>query len=252
MIGCGKEEWKADGIGDLFQKETKYTADSIGGHSLDWKNMPSPFKNYPSPLVVIDLPEPDLTNLPSVGEVLLKRRSIRAYSGDRPMAFRLLSTLLWATQGITATSGDWSFRTAPSAGGLYPIETYVLVHSVEGLEEGIYHFRPHVFDLEFIRRGDFSRTMANAALGQAMIRAAQVTFIWTAVIERSKWKYRQRAYRYIYVDVGHICQNLYLAGTAAGLGVCAIGAFFDDDVNSIIGVDGKDETAVYCATVGLL
>jgi SagB-type dehydrogenase family enzyme len=71
-------------------------------------------------------------------------------------------------------------------------------------------------------------------------------------VERSRWKYRQRAYRYIYLDAGHMAQNLYLVAEAIGLGVCAIGAFFDDKVNSIIGVDGLEETAIYLATVGWL
>jgi SagB-type dehydrogenase family enzyme len=158
--------------------------------------------------------------------------------------------LLWATQGLTAKAGEWYFRAAPSAGALYPIETYVLARSVEGLEPGIYHFRPHAFDLEFIKRGDFAGLLADAALGQDMIRQAQATFIWTAIVARSMWKYRQRAFRYIYMDAGHIGQNLYLAGTAAGLGVCAVGAFFDDRVNDLIGLDGVEEISVYLAAVG--
>jgi SagB-type dehydrogenase family enzyme len=161
-----------------------------------------------------------------------------------------LSALLWAMQGITSEAGNFQFRSAPSAGALYPIETYFLARSVESLEQGIYHFRPLAFDLELIKPGDFSRDMAQAALGQGIVATAQVTFIWTAMVERSKWKYRQRAYRYIYLDAGHIAQNLYLAGTAEGLGVCGIGALFDDAVNALIGVDGTEETVVYMASVG--
>jgi len=79
-----------------------------------------------------------------------------------------------------------------------------------------------------------------------------VSFIWTAVIERSRWKYQQRAYRYIHLDAGHVCQNLYLACEALGLGCCAVAAFDDDAVNEIIGVDGKGEFVVYLATVGCI
>lgn len=122
--------------------------------------------------------------------------------------------------------------------------------SVEGLEQGIYHFRPRSFDLEFLKKGDYSNDLAIAALSQAMITRAQVTFIWTALFERSKWKYRQRAYRYIYMDSGHIAENLYLAGEALDLGVCTIGAFFDDMANSLIGIDGENESVIYMATVG--
>ena len=107
-----------------------------------------------------------------------------------------------------------------------------------------------MFDLEFIKAGNFAAALAESSLGQEMILEAQATFIWAAVVARSAWKYRQRAYRYIYMDAGHIAQNLYLAGTAAGLGVCAVGAFFDDRVSGLIGVDGVEETTVYLAAVG--
>jgi SagB-type dehydrogenase family enzyme len=166
------------------------------------------------------------------------------------LAAEKLSALFWATQGVTARYGDVLFRTAPSAGGLYPIETYLLVRAVEGIEPGIYHFRPSTFDLEFLKRGNLARDVAEAALGQRMVMAAQVTFIWTAIVERSRWKYRGRAYRYIYLDAGHIGENLYLAAGALGLGVCAIGAFFDDKANAIIGIDGREETVIYLAAVG--
>ena len=130
------------------------------------------------------------------------------------------------------------------------METYLFLRAVEGLEPGIYHFRAHVFDLELLKKGDYSRELTDAALGQMIVMGAQVTFIWSAVVERSRWKYRQRAYRYVYLDAGHIAQNLYLAAEALGLGACTIGALFDDRVNSIIGVDGIEETVIYMATVG--
>jgi len=238
------------GIGNKFQEETKYTLDRIGGYTLDWQTFPDPFKSHDSPVAAIALPKPEYTGDPDLWKALYKRRSRRMYRGAESLPLGTLSTLLWATQGITEKRGDSLFRTAPSAGGLFPVETYLNARSVEGLEPGIYHFRPGMFDLEFLRKGEFSRTLAEAALGQGIVATAQVTFVWSAVLPRSKWKYRQRAYRYIYLDAGHICQNLYLAGEALGLGVCAIGAFFDDDANEIIGVDGTDETVIYMATVG--
>ena len=251
MKRSGVDDESNYGIGDRFHQETKYAADTMGRYSLDWESMPAPYKDYPASFATIPLPEPVIPHPESAWDVFMRRRSIRSYSPAQILRLGLLSSLLWATQGITAAQGEWSFRTAPSAGGLYPIETYVFSRAVEGLEEGVYHFRPHAFDLEFIRRGDLSPALANAALGQTMIRDAQATFIWTALVARSTWKYRQRAYRYIYMDAGHIAQNLYLAGTAAGLGVCAVGAFFDDDVNNLIGIDGKEEITVYLACVGV-
>lgn len=243
-------EFMKPGIGNRFQEETKYTPERIGGYTLDWKTFPEQFKNHESPLAIIGLPQPEFTGDPDLWKALYRRRSRRVYRSEEALPLVVLSALLWATQGITEKHGDSLFRTAPSAGGLFPVETYLNVRLVEGLEAGIYHFRPGRFDLEFLKKGEFSRPLAEAALGQGIVSTAQVTFVWSAVLPRSKWKYRQRAYRYIYLDVGHICQNLYLAGEALGLGICAIGAFFDDYANSIIGIDGNDETAIYMATVG--
>ena len=238
------------GIGTRFQEETKYTPEKIGGYALDWSTFPDRYKTYRNALAILSLPEPDLSGGPDLWKMLQRRRSRRSYKPGEALTLDALSLLLWATQGITWRYGDSLFRTAPSAGGLFPIETYLNVRSVEGLEPGIYHFRPPTFDMELLKKGDHSRTLAEAALGQTIVLGAQVTFIWSAVLERSKWKYRERAYRYIYLDAGHIAQNLYLAGEALGLGVCAIGAFFDDDANGIIGVDGTDETVIYMATAG--
>jgi SagB-type dehydrogenase family enzyme len=243
-------EFMKPGIGNKFQEETKYTPDRIGGYTLDWQTFPNPFKSYSNPLTVIPLPKPEFTGDPDLWKALYKRRSRRMYRDSEPLTLGTLATLLWATQGITEKYGDNLFRTAPSAGGLFPVETYLNVRLVEGIEPGIYHFRPGRFDLESLKKGEFSKNLAEAALGQGIVTTAQVTFVWSAVLPRSKWKYRQRAYRYIYLDAGHICQNLYLAGEVLGLGVCAIGAFFDDEANDILGLDGTDETVIYMATVG--
>ena len=239
------------GIGEAFQEETKYTPEKLAGHFLDWKNQPEHFKSYENPLARVSLPEALFAGKPDLWKLLSSRRSRRDYKSGESTSLESLSVLLWATQGITGRYGDTLFRTAPSAGGLFPIETYLNVRAVEGLDQGIYHFRPHKFDLEFLRNGDFARELAQTALDQEVVSDAQVTFIWSALVARSKWKYRQRAYRYIYIDAGHIAQNLYLAGEALGLGVCAIGAFFDDRVNGIVGLDGVEETVIYMGTVGV-
>jgi len=245
-----REKLVERGIGASFQKETKYTPERLRNHRLDWSKFPSTHKNYEAPLARIVLPRPEIVGEADIWQLLQKRRSKRAYKPEQLLSQGLLSALLWATQGLTARHGDIYFRTAPSAGGLYPVETYLFVRAVEGLDPGIYHFRPLTADLEFLKRGDYAGALTSAALGQEVIADAQVTFIWSAVMERSTWKYRERAYRYIYIDVGHIGQNLYLAAEGLGLGVCTIGAFFDDDVNGVLGVDGTEETVIYMGCVG--
>ncbi len=181
--------------------------------------------------------------------VITKRRSQRTFTQE-PISLSALSQLLWATQGITYSAFEYPFRACPSAGALYPIETYLAVNRVEGLTPGIYHLYVPERLLEILAEGAFGRDLAEAALGQGMARTASVVFIWTAVVQRSKWKYKERGYRYIYLDGGHIGQNLYLAATALDLGCCTIGALFDEEVNRLIGVDGTEETVVYMGAVG--
>ncbi len=158
---------------------------------------------------------------------------------------------MWATQGVTASRHGQAFRAAPSAGACYPIDTYVVVNRVEGLEAGLYRYDVEGRRLGRLRTGDLSAAIAAACLDQEMAAEAAVVFAWVAAPARAKGRYRERAYRYVYLDAGHIGQNLHLAATALGLGCCAIGAFFDDEVNALLGVDGLEATAVYLSVVGV-
>ena len=235
------------GIGTDFQELTSYTRRNVGGRSLDWTSKPPAFKRYEAPRVALTAPE--IEGGMAIWKTLQKRRSHRDFA-EVSIPSETLSQLLWATQGVTAVGGDTLFRTAPSAGGLFPIETYLVVNQVEGLDPGLYHLFLPEWELEFLSPGNYGVRLAQAALSQGMIAKAAVDFIWTAVIPRSAWKYEQRAYRYIYLDAAHICQNLYLACESLDLGCCAVGAFFDSEVNQLVGVDGNDETVVYMAAVG--
>jgi SagB-type dehydrogenase family enzyme len=163
-----------------------------------------------------------------------------------------LALLLWATQGITAAAGNFLLRASPSAGALYPVETYLAVHRVEGVEPGIWHFQVPGASLELIQAGDYRRELVAAGLDQDFLGTAAAVFLWTGVLDRARWKYRERAIRYLFLDAGHICQNLMLAATALGLGVCPVGAFFDDEVEALVQVDGVQEVALYLASVGPL
>lgn len=161
-----------------------------------------------------------------------------------------LSYLLWASTGIQRVEQGFAFRTAPSAGALYPIETYLMVHRVEQLEPGVYHYDILHHRLDLLTKGDCRGSIARAALDQSMCASAAVVFVWAGVFNRSKCKYGQRAYRYIYLDAGHIAENLALGAVSLGLGSCQIAAVYDDEVNSIIGVDGKKESVLYLSVVG--
>ena len=235
--------------GDRFQRETKYDPRKMPGHRLDWQTKPEVYKEYPE-AYKIELPHFEPTPTVSLDQALKQRKSIRDFQ-DKPISKDQLAYLLWASTGIQRVEGGYEFRTAPSAGALYPIETYLAVNNVKGLEPGIYHYSISSHQLEQLKLGDFGRQTAAAAFGQGMCATACVVFIWSAIFERCKWKYGQRAYRYIYLDAGHIAENLALAATSLNRGSCEIGALYDDQANSIIGVDGIDESVICMAVVGI-
>ena len=236
------------GAGAEFQNKTGYTRQSLKGRALDWEHKPPAFKRYEN-VERVRLTTPQVQGGMPLWETMQRRRSRREFE-EAPLPLETLSQLIWATQGVTGVAGDTLFRTAPSAGGLFPIETYLVVNAVEGLEKGLYHLFLPEWELEFLSAGNLGVPLARAALGQGMLSRAAVDFVWTAMVPRGAWKYEQRAYRYIYLDAGHICQNLYLACESLDLGCCAVGAFFDGEVNQILGVDGENEMAVYLAAVG--
>ena len=242
-------EWAyMPGVGDEFHSSTKYERGKLPGHRLDWSTKPSVYKKYPD-AQKIDLPPPVVQGGPGLWETIRTRRSIRAYTLE-PMKLEELSQILWATQGITASIGEHRLRTVPSAGALYPIETYLLVNRVEGLEPGLYHFDVETYQLDILKLGDFSKEVTAGALDQQIAERASVVFIWSAIFQRSKWKYLQRAYRYIFLDAAHIAQNLALAAQGLGLGSCQIGALYDDFLNELLDLNITEESVIYLSSVG--
>ncbi len=209
---------------------------------------PAPwFKVYPdAPRVV--LPRPQF-GTETLWESLIRRRSIRRYTKE-PLSLAELSLLCFATQGVTGEVGRYLLRTAPSAGALYPIETYLFVNRMVDLSPGIYHLEVQDFVLEQLAEGNFGEALTEASLSQYQCARAAVVFVWSAIPRRTMSKYGSRGMRYIFMDVAHICQNLLLAAAALGLGACPIGAFFDDEVNQLLGLDGEEETVIYLASVG--
>lgn len=183
----------------------------------------------------------------SVEEAIATRRSERDFS-RQPMSLDELSHVLHYSSGITERR--YRLRAAPSAGATYPIEIYPVVNNVEGLARGIYHYVILSHELEKLREGDFRQEMAQASLRQSMVSEANVALVLSAVFQRTRRRYRERAQRYIVLETGHIAQNIYLVATSLGLGSCAIGAFHDEDFNLLLGLDGKEESVIYIMVVG--
>ena len=236
-----------DDLGQSYLRATRHGRTHLVRGRMDWANQPDWFKTFPdAPRVKL----PDLA-LDDSGlfDALARRRSLRAYSPDA-LALGELGALLWAAAGITARQDGFAFRTAPSAGGLYPIEHYVVANDVEGLEQGLYHYDVLGRALERLYTVDLRLPIARAALDQRIAAEAQAVFVWTAVLERSRWKYGERFLRYVLLDAGHIAGNVALAATALGLGTCQIAAFFDEETAAILGVDPEQEPVIYMSTAG--
>ena len=236
-----------DGAGLRYLRETRHSRDHLVGGRMDWSRQPDWFKTYPgTPRVA--LPEIELSDS-GLFDALARRRSLREYA-EPPLELGELGALLWAAAGVTAREVGFAFRTAPSAGGLFPIEHYVVAHAVDGLEPGLYHYAVLDRALELLRPGDLRLPVAHAALDQGIAAQAGAVFVWTAALERSRWKYGERFARYIFLDAGHIAENVALAATALGLGTCQIAAFYDVEAAALLELDPDVEPVVYMTTVG--
>ncbi|UCH03230.1 MAG: SagB/ThcOx family dehydrogenase [Candidatus Bathyarchaeota archaeon] len=202
---------------------------------------------------IIPLPVPNRLELGHVDlrRALEDRRSVRTYS-EQPFTLAELSWLLWSCQGVKAVSNrPVTLRTVPSAGARHAFETYLLVNNVTGLEPGLYKFLAidHTLAAVNLKAGIADR-VADACYQQQFVKTCAVTFIFTAAAYRMYWRYGARGYRYLFLDAGHVSQNLYLAAEAFGGGACAIGAFYDDEINRILDLDGQEQFVIYVTTTG--
>ena len=126
----------------------------------------------------------------------------------------------------------------------------MVVSGVESLEKGLYHFQVSDSSLELVEAGDFDQRVHVASNEQSAVGDSPVTIIMSARFDRSTAKYSDRGYRYTYMEAGCICQNIYLQATALGMGTVAVGAFNDDALNRLLGIDGRSEAALLMMPVG--
>jgi SagB-type dehydrogenase family enzyme len=203
----------------------------------------------------IYLPLPRRVTNVSIEEALLWRRSIREYTNN-PLTVLQLSMILWAAYGVNEVR--WGFKTAPSAGATYPLEIYVVIgekgvaiNETHYLEAGVYKYDPITHSLTLVKRGDFRKELQEAALGQEWVGSAPVNIVIAAVFERTTRVYGERGrVRYVPMEAGHAGQNVYLMATALGLGTVAVGAFYDDWVSRVVGLQ-PDEVPLYIMPVGV-
>lgn len=218
-------------------------------------------KGLPQPPLEWDWEEDRLIDLPAPKELqineldltraIVQRRSVRTYSEEQ-LSLEELSYLLWCTQGVKEVIPRLvTLRTVPSAGARHAFETFILVNRVQGLEPGLYRFAASQHKLLPVKIGtELAEEITQACLNQRFVAKSAVTFIWAADVYRMAWLYGERGYRYLLLDAGHVCQNLYLAAEAVDCGACAIAAFADDQLNEILSLDGDNAFVVYLAACG--
>ena len=235
-VGVIYHQWSKPGVLDAL------------GSVANWGQPVALYKAYPG-ATVVDLPSPDLEGGLPTPHAIAARRSTRDYV-PTPMTPAELSRLLFLTSGIAADTYGNARRTAPSSGALYPIEIYAVVHRVDGIEPGVYHYAYREHALERVRAGDFRAAVVEQAIAQEFLGECGVVLFLTMILQRMRPKYQDRSYRYGLLEAGHLGENAYLAATDMGLGACGVGAFMDDAINEMLGVDGVEEAAVYMFAAG--
>ncbi len=235
-------------VGVIYHQWSKPGLIDALGTVGNWGQPIALYKAYPGARVVV-LPAPDLGGGLPTETAISQRRSTREYA-PTPMTQAELSRLLFLAGGINADRWGNARRTAPSSGALYPIEIYAVVHRVEGIDPGVYHYAFREHALEQVRAGDFRAHVVDQAIAQEFLGECGVVLFLTNILQRMRPKYQDRSYRYGLLEAGHIGENAYLAATSMGLGACGVGAFMDDSINEMLGVDGVEEAAVYMLAAG--
>lgn len=242
---------------DLFTPGRELMKSGIGvrpsGPSAQQRGEPQPALEAPRPpdARILALPNPASRPLrtPDLRDCLRRRRSRREFL-PAALALDELAFLLWATQGLTSPDVEVCFRAAPSAGARHPFETHLAVFNVSGLQAGVHRYLPLSHELLFRYAGDLREEASEAALGQTFVGEGAAVFFWSCLPCRGEWRYGPHAHKYMLLDAGHVCQNLYLACEALGCGTCGIGAYHQAKADRLLRLDGREEFVVYFAPVG--
>jgi SagB-type dehydrogenase family enzyme len=167
----------------------------------------------------------------SVEEALNRRKSVRSFRQE-PLDKEEVGQILWAAYGKNL----YGKKTAPSAGATYPLEIYLAAGLVNGIPAGVYRYREEDHALELHIPGDIRRALAGAAFNQQFIAEAPACVIVAAEFIRTTSRYGERGKRYVFMDAGHVGENVHLQAEALGLGTVMVGAFDDDAVSSVLKV----------------
>ncbi len=194
----------------------------------------------PPSQTAVRLPSPTFESGTPVERALKERRSTREYRKE-PLSLEEIGQLLWSAQGITHGS---MMRTAPSAGALYPLETFLVAGAVRGLTAGVYRYLPRTHQLVPVRMGDVRGELRAASLHQDPVGDAPASVVFSAVFGRSIGKYGRRGVRYAHMEAGMAAQNMALQAVSLRLGTVVIGAFDDDEVGRVLGLPSGEEPMI--------
>lgn len=246
-----------------YQKQREFLKTDFS----EYKNIKTDrMKGLPQPPIVKPYsPSSEIIQLPDVSkEVLLKenifecikdRRSTRLYSEEQ-LSLQELSYLLWATQGITGKNqAGITLRTVPCSGGTHSFETYLLINGVDDLNKGVYRYLPMEHSLLYLfELKDMEQRIDEITMDQPFVpnfaKKSAVLFVWSTIPYRSEWKFDITAHKKILIDIGHVCQNLYLASESIEAGTCAIGIYDQKIIDGILGLEDEEEFVIYLAAVG--
>lgn len=240
---------------DIFKslREAALVNNNLNTRRTTDEPAPLPQKPYPPDSQLIRLPEPDYLEDREVSflELMELRSTIRLYSAEK-LSLKELSYLLWCTQGVKSVLPNGTTRrTVPSAGARHAFETYLFIDKVEGVKPGLYRFLALEHALLPVDTGEGAKERLSRGFNRLnMYNECAVTFIWLAVLDRMDYFFGGRSLQYLFLDAGHVCQNLYLACYTLDAGCCAIGHFNDEELNGELGLDGEEEFVVYAAHVG--
>lgn len=233
-----------------YHKATKHSFWSVRltSHTLDWENQPIPFKLYRG-LDPIPLPQ----QIPTSGVHALKAIATGP-SGDGTLDLFTLAGLLHFSAGITKRlrypGGTVYFRAAACTGALYHIDLYLVCGPLPDLEAGVYHYGPHDHSLRCLRRGDFRPVVAKATGWHPWTSQAPAIVVFASTFWRNAWKYRARTYRHCFWDSGTILANMMAMANSYAIPCRLLMGFVDDEINHLLGLDGRREAALALAVLG--
>jgi len=233
------------------EKQKPVTDQERGQHSPPWQ------KTIPPASRLEHLPDPDSTGFggKSHRQIVAGRKSHRSFK-NKPVTRGQLSYLLWSSQGVRKIpqlpeAGEYPYRNVPSAGSRHPFETYLAIMNGEDLAAGLYRYIPEAHALLSLPSpADLKGALSDGTYSQQFAAEASVCFIWTALPYRTEWRYHYASHKVIAIDIGHVCQALYLAAECCQLGTCAVGSYHQEKVDKLLGVDGEEEFTILLAPVG--